>query len=454
MKRVLIVDDDMAVTNYFMVFLMQTGIFEPTVINDPREVEPLLARERFDALMLDLDMPNVSGMDILDMMAARGLTTPVLILTGVNDVELAVRSMKKGAFDYLTKPVDDEQLLEALDAAIEHGALNSSLDSLPEELIGRDHSFEAAFDQLQTLDPAMIRLFHHAEKMAAGDLCIFIWGERGAGKEALARAIHAASPRVDRPFIAVDSGASPPGEFSQELFGRVRDWSGRSEGKPGFLEAASGGTLYLDNIEHLSLPVQVRLKRFLQNREYYRDSSTEILKADVRFIVTTTNDLTSSRYSDVFSRDLLYHLMVNSIRIPPLRDRACDIPLLAQSFLDAENGRTGKNLSGFSPELMALLMTYSFPDNLQELRNIVASAVVNTEGGMITPESLSPYIRERLMPGEAEGGFVPLTLRQAIAEQVERTLAYCGGDSRHAARLLGIPVARLGELIEEMKGRD
>jgi DNA-binding NtrC family response regulator len=451
-KRILIVDDDVAVTNYFMVFLMQTGIFEPTVINDPREVEPLLARERFDALMLDLDMPDVSGMDILDMMAAKGLSTPVLILTGVNDVELAVRSMKKGAFDYLTKPVDDEQLLESLDAAIEHGALHSSLNSMPEELTTRDLSFEAAFDSFHTRDPVMIRLFHQAEKMAAGDLCIFIWGERGAGKEALARAIHAASPRVDRPFIAVDSGASPPGEFSQELFGRVRDWSGRSEGKPGFLEAASGGTLYLDHIEHLSLPVQVRLRRVLQTREYYRDSSTEILKADVRFIVTTTQDLTSARYSEAFSRDLLYHLMVNSIRIPPLRDRACDIPLLAQSFLETENGRTGKSIRGFSAELLSLFTTYSFPDNLQELRNIVASAVVNTEGDMITPESLSPYIRQRLMPGEAEGSFVPLTLMQAMADQVERTLVFCGGDRKQAARLLDITVSRMGELIEEMKG--
>lgn len=451
MKRILIVDDDIAVTNYFMVFLMQTGIFEPTVVNDPREVEPLLARERFDALMLDLDMPYVSGMDILDLLAARGLTTPVLILTGVHDVELAVRAMKKGAFDYLTKPVDDEQLLEALDAAIEHGMLATTLESLPAELPPRDPSFEAAFDSLNTLDPSMVRLFHQARQLAASDLCVFIQGERGTGKKALAKAIHAASPRADRPFVAVDAGASPPGEFASELFGRVRDWSGRSEGKPGFLEAAAGGTLCLDQIEHLTLPVQMRLKRFLQTREYYRDSSTEILKADVRFIVTTTKDLTTAPFSATFSQDLLYHLLVNSLRIPPLRDRACDIPLLAERFLAAENGRTGRNLAGFSPEFMELLAAYPFPDNLQELRNIVASAVANCTGDTITPDALSPYLRERLIPGVADGGFVPRTLRQTMAEVVEQTLAYCGGDRAQASGLLDIPLARLEALLAEIR---
>jgi len=446
-KRVLIVDDDKAVTNYFVVFLMQTGVFEASVINDPREVEPLLERESFDAVMLDLDMPDVSGMDILDWMTARGLTTPVLILTGVSDVELAVRAMKKGAFDYLTKPVDEEQLLEALDAAMEHGELHSTLERMPEDLTTRDLSFEAAFGHFLTKDPAMIRLFHQAEKMAAGDQCIFIWGERGSGKEALARAIHAASPRAGGPFVAVDSGASDPSEFSKELFGRVRDWSGRTEGKPGFLEAAAGGTLFLDSIERLSLPVQTRLKRVLQTREFYRDSSTQILKADVRFIATTTLDLTSAAYAGTFSRDLLYHLMVNSVRVPPLRERACDIPLLAESFLATENERNGRHITGFSEGMLGLLAGYSFPGNLRELRDIVASAVVGTEGDLVTPESLSPYMRERLMTGGGPGDFVPRTLEEAMAEQAGKTLAYCGGDRQQAARLLGISESRLSDLL-------
>jgi len=450
MKRILIVDDDVAVTNYFMVFLMQTDLFDPTVVNDSRDVEDLLGAEHYDVIMLDLDMPNVNGMDILRMMNARDNHTPVVILTGVSDVELAVKSMKRGAFDYLTKPVDDEQLLEVLNSAIEHGMLSDSLDSLPSELTRKGLVNEAAFMHFPTTTPAMIRLFHQAEKMAAGDLSVFIWGERGTGKEALARAIHNASPRVDGPFIAVDSSSHTSDGFSSELFGRAQDWKGNMADQPGFLETAAGGTLFIDNIEHMSLPVQVRLKRVIQNNEYYRDSSTRILPSNVRIIVSSTHDLTSSKYRDSFSRDLLYHLMVNSIRIPPLRERVGDIRILAEHFLMEECSRQAWESDGFSDDLIILLEQYGFPDNVQELRNIVASAVVNTESGLITPEALSPYVRERLIPGEVSGDFVPMTLREAMADHVTRTLEYCGGQKGQAAKLLDLPESRIDELIRSV----
>jgi DNA-binding NtrC family response regulator len=450
LKKVLIVDDDVAVTNYFMVFLMQTEVFEPTVINDSRQVEKVLEDESFDVIMLDLDMPNVSGMDILDMMNSKKISIPVLILTGVNDVDLAVKSMKRGAFDYLTKPVDDEYLLEALDNAIEHGAVHSNIDMLPPSLSREDLDNKAAFEHLPTQDAAVIRMFHQAESMAEGDLSIFIWGERGTGKELLARAIHNASPREGKPFIAVDGASHSPDEFSSELFGRAKEWGGRADEMPGFLESASGGTLFIDNIENLSLPVQVRLKRVIQTNEYYRDNSTEILKCDVRFIVASTHDLTSSKYRDSFSRDLLYHLMINSIRIPPLRDRIGDIPLLATHFLQLEVERTGKKIAGFTDELLDLLKQYGYPDNVQELKNIIASAVVNTEGEYLSTDSLSPYIRERIIPGEVAGDFIPMKLSDKVADHVRRTLEYCGGDRKNAARLLAISPEKLDELTEDI----
>ncbi|MBN2587479.1 MAG: sigma-54-dependent Fis family transcriptional regulator [Candidatus Fermentibacteraceae bacterium] len=449
MKRVLIVDDDVAVTNYFMVFLMQTEVFEPTVINDSREVMKTLEEGDFDVIMLDLDMPNVSGMEILDMMNSRKINVPVLILTGVNDVDLAVKSMKRGAFDYLTKPVDDEYLLEVLDSAIEHGAVNSTIERLPKSLSREDLDNKAAFEHLPTQDPAVIRMFHQAERMAEGDLSIFIWGERGTGKESLARAVHNASPRVDRPFIAVDSGSHSQGQFSAELYGRAKEWGGKNKEMDGFLEAASGGTLFIDHIENMSLPVQVRLKRVIQTGEYYRDNSTEILKCDVRLIVASTRDLTSSKYRDTFSLDLLYHLMVNSIRIPPLRERIDDIPLLVEHFLEREVERTGKKIETVSDELMQMLKQYSFPDNVQELKNIIAFAVINTEGDTLTLNSLSPYIRERLVPGEVSGDFVPMKLHDKVADHVMKTMEYCGGVRKDAARLLDIEPDRLEELLEE-----
>ncbi len=448
MKKILIVDDDVAVTNYFMVFLMQTEMFETTVINDSRQVEELLEGENFDVIMLDLDMPNVSGMDILGMMSTKKIDIPVVILTGVNDVDLAVKTMKRGAFDYLTKPVDDEHLLEVLNNAMEYGTLHSTINRLPQALSREDLGNTAAFEHLPTQDTAVIRLFHQAEQMAEGDLSVFIWGERGTGKESLARAIHNSSPRVNKPFVAVDSGSHSQEEFSSELFGRVRDWSGKSKEMPGFLETASGGTLFIDNIENMSLPVQIRLKRVIQTNEYYRDNSTEIMGCDVRFIVASTHDLTSSRYRDSFSRDLLYHLMVNSIRIPPLRDRADDIPLLAEFFLKEEVERTGRTITGFSDVLLELLKQYNYPDNVQELKNIIACAVVNTDGDILNKDSLSPYIRERIIPGEMSGDFTPMKLHDKIIDHVTETLEYCGGARKAAATVLDIDVDKLNELLE------
>ncbi len=182
MEKILIVDDDVAVTNYLMVFLMQTGRFETLVVNDSRQVEDLLAKDSFGVILLDMDMPNVSGMDILKMMHQKGLSIPVIILTGVSDVDLAVKSLKLGAIDYLTKPVEDETLLEAIDTALEHRALHHSIDQLPPQLKREDLTHVDAFEQFPTQNPAMIRFLHQIEKMATSDLTVFIWGEPGPAR--------------------------------------------------------------------------------------------------------------------------------------------------------------------------------------------------------------------------------------------------------------------------------
>jgi len=452
MIRVLIVDDDVAVTNYFMVFLMQTERFEPTVINDSREVENLLQMETFDVVMLDLDMPNVSGMDILTMMQGQNISIPVIILTGANDVDFAVRSMKRGAFDYLTKPVEEEHLIEVLDSAVEHGALSRKTSVLSDSLSPVELANKEAFEHFPSRNTEMIRIFLHAEKVAKGDLSVFIWGEQGTGKERLARAIHKASPREKGPFVAVDGASHKPEDFSSELFGRVKDWGGKHGEKQGFIEAASGGTLFIDNIDSLSLPVQVRLKRVIQNSEFYRDNSTGIVKSNVRIIVSSTQDLTSSRYREIFSRDLLYHLMVNSIKIPPLRARPEDIPLIAEYFLLQELEKLNRNSDSlcFSSDFMNLLVQYSYPDNIQELQNIIACAVVGTSTGEIVPDSLSPYIRERITPGAVTGGFSPAKLCDVMADHVEKTVKYCRGNLEQAAELLGISVVEVRKSVEKI----
>jgi DNA-binding NtrC family response regulator len=448
MRKVLIIDDDAAVTNYFMVFLVQTGLFEPSIVNDSREVAGLLEREKFDVIMLDMDMPNVSGMDILRAMRTKGSDTPVVILTGVSDVDLAVRAMKLGAFDYLTKPVDDQNLLQVLENAIEHRALRRTIEQLPKQLTRKDLAHEAAFMQFPTQDDKMIRLFHQAEQLAASDVSIFIWGEGGTGKEALARAIHQASPRREGPFVFVEVDSFAPDKFPSFFFGQAKGGRNMHEETPGLLEQANHGTLFLNNISDLSLPSQVKLKRLIQTGEYYSESSTVIRKADVRMIVSSNRDLTCPEYASAFSRDLLYHLMINSIRIPPLRERPGDIPLLADLFLKEDAERARKNITGFSEDCMELLRKYSYPDNVQELRTIVAGAVAREDTTVITANSLPSYIRERIERPNEEM-FYPRKISEVVREHVRLTLAYFGQQREAAAEVLGITPAELDRITAE-----
>ncbi len=443
MKKVLVVDDDVAVTNYFMVFLMQSEIFEPEVENDSRKVAELLKTNNYDVIMLDLDMPNITGMEIMQQLRAAGNEIPVVILTGASDVDLAVKAMRYGAFDYLTKPVDDEHLLEVLSSAVENRSIQQSIEELPEESTADDLEFKAAFEHLPTQDSTMLRLFHQAETLAESNLNIFISGERGSGKKSLARAIHKAAGKTGSLCKALDCTAFTPDEFSGMLFGRAKDWSGISEEIPGALSEATGGTLFINNIEHMSPAVQLRLNHVLHTGEYYRDNSTEIHQAEIRFIVSSTHDLTSSQFQESFSRDLLYHVMVNSLQIPPLRDRPDDIPILALYFLDEENRHNNKKIKGISEELLELLKQYFFPGNMQELRKLILSAIATSDGEKLTPENLSRYSRERITLGTFNSSFKPRKLSQVIKQQVEDTVKYCQGDPEKASRLLDIPVKEL-----------
>jgi DNA-binding NtrC family response regulator len=451
MRNILIVDDDPAVTNYLRVFMMQTGLFETTVVNDSREVGRLLGEAKFDIILLDMDMPNVSGMDILNDMRRARIEIPVVVLTGVSDVDLAVKAMKLGAFDYLTKPADEEKLLGVIDQAIEHRALHKTIDDLPKQLSLADLEHGAAFDELPAQDPEMIRVFHQAEKLAASGLSVFIRGESGTGKEAIARAIHKASPRREAPFVAVDAASQDVESFPGFFFGQARNWSGSRDEASGILEQANHGTVFLNQVDALSLPVQVRLLRFIQTNEYYRENSTQILKADVRMIVASTRDLTRPDYKQTFLRDLLYHLMINSLWVPPLRERIGDLPLIANLFLAQEARGLGRTIAGFSSEFLDFIKDYSFPGNVQELRTVVASAAANAEGGLVTLESLPSYIRETIEKEKAapREGFRPRRLDEVAREYAQKTLEHFGRRKDPAAEALGISREELDRLTED-----
>lgn len=449
MKRLLVVDDDVAVTNFLLVFFMQTERFDAEILNDSREVLPLMERSSFDALLVDMDMPSVSGLDILASLRSRGDETPVVVLTGVSDLEIAVRAMKAGAFDYLTKPVDEEHLLKVIDAAIAQGRIQLAIDSLPRQLRREDLKHSLAFARFPNQDPSMIRLLHQAEKTARSSLPVFIWGERGTERETLARAIHESSACAEGPFVAVDVAEQEREHFPAAFFGQARDWSGEREEMPGFLDQAQGGTMLLDNIDQLSRPMQVRLKRVIQTGEYYRESSTRILQSSVRFIVSSTRDLTNPSARGDFSSDLLYHLMVNSLSIPSLRDRPADIPCLAQRFLEEESERVDRPGLRMSADFLALLCRHEFPDNARELRDVIAASVACAEGEILGADTLPPYLqrsRESAAPTPIVA-FQPKTLSLLVLEHAERTLEHFGQDPLRAAAELGISAERLQEIL-------
>ncbi|MBN1824967.1 MAG: sigma-54-dependent Fis family transcriptional regulator [Candidatus Eisenbacteria bacterium] len=449
MRKLLIADDDVAVTNYLMVFLMQTERYEPTVINNSKDIPDLLEREVFDAILLDMDMPQLSGMDVLKLVHDKGLETPVIVLTGVNDVDLAVKALKLGAFDYLTKPVEDDYLLEVLDKAITQRALRTTIRQIPDRPRREDLAHEEAFAHLPTRSESMIQLFHQAEKMAAGDLNVFIFGERGVGKESMARAIHAASPRAKGPLVSVDVAAHDPERFAADFFGQAEDWKGEREVRPGFLEGASEGTLFINNVEELPRPVQIRLLRVMQKKEFYRESSTRTHAIDVRIIAASCHELGEEQFRDAFSPDLFHHLMVHSIRLIPLRERAEDIPVLAEHFLAQEAARQRKNIVGFEPRMLDLLVGYAFPGNLQELHDIIATSVINTEGDRIGVDTLSPYLRDRILAGGAEEEpFHARSLAEVEREHGEKTLRHFQGNRARAAAALGIDEESLRRILE------
>jgi len=439
MHEILIVDDDTAVANYLMVFLTQSGIYHPTVVTEPSKVLETMGVQQFDAVILDVDMPGMSGFDLLKEFRARKFTAPVVVLSGINDVDLAVRSLKLGAFDYLAKPVEDHLLLEALRKAITTHTLKDSLDQLPSRLSRGDLDHEAVFARLKTRNAKMIRIFHEVERMAAGNLNIFIHGELGTGRRTLARVIHEASPRRDHPFVSVNAASHDPEQFAALLFGVARGWQGDREGRTGYMEQAHLGTLFIANIGRLTKAVQRRLDQVIRTGEYYREGSTEVRHIDIRLITASSKDLTREVYDKTFSRQLLYRLRINVVNLPPLRQLTDDIPLLAEHFLARAARQAGMGEITLDPELGELLQGYHYPGNHEELRDIIFTAVRKVEGGVMTVAALPHYILRRVR-GEPDdpGDFVPRTIDEATREHVARTVRYLQGDRLEASEKLGI----------------
>ncbi|MDH7516648.1 MAG: sigma-54 dependent transcriptional regulator [Bacteroidota bacterium] len=448
MTRILVLDDDRAVLNYLNVFLLQTGEFDVTLLSDSTQAVRMLGESTFDILLLDMDMPEVTGLDILKAIDERGIDVSTIVLTGVEDIELAVSAMKLGAHDYLTKPVNTDTMLNAIRSALE---LRSSRRRAAEEApVLESLAFPDAFREIVTADEQMFRIFRTVEKLAPSENTILIWGESGTGKELIARVIHRLSKRSDRPFVAVNAGVFADELFASEFFGHEKGaFTGAHTDKRGFLEEADQGTLFLDEIGELALPIQVKLLRVLQEGEFFRIGSTKNRKVDVRIIAATNKNLFEETKKGNFRKDLFYRLNMNSIYLPPLKERKGDIPLLAEHFLRSFSQQAGKNIERISEPAMKALMQYEYPGNIRELMNIINSGVIIESSTELRKKSLPQYFLESVVPEENGAKGVPQkTLREVEREHIARVLQYTGGNKTHAAKILGI--SRVG-LISKVK---
>jgi DNA-binding NtrC family response regulator len=441
MNRVLVIDDDVAVLNYFMILLAQTQRYETRVLSDSTQAFEVIDSGGFDAILLDMDMPVVHGRDVLKYVKEKHPEIEVIVVTGVEDVPLAVESMKAGAYDYLCKPIDESRLLITLDRALERSQLRVEISKLRDQVSLEGLRHKEAFRSILTQDKSFLRVLQRVDQIAESENYVLIWGESGTGKELIARAIHQISRRRDRPFIAVNAGAFASELFSSEFFGHEKGaFTGAVRSKAGFFEEADGGTLLLDEIGELELPVQSKLLRVLQEGEYFRVGSTEKRGSDVRIIASTNRDLADEIEKGRFRRDLYYRLNICSVYLPPLRDREGDVELLANCFLEKHNRLNNKNVVLIEQDVIDLLEMYDYPGNVRELENIIAEAVVVENGRSLTRRSLPRYILNAV--STSRSAIVPASERKTLADMeadhIRRMLELADGNRTVTAEILGI----------------
>jgi len=433
---VCIVDDDASVREAVSSLLRSEGLMVET-FGSARE---FLASPRRDApgcLVLDVDLPGISGLDLQRELVKENARVPIIFLTGHGDIPMSVRAIQAGALDFLTKPVDVDQLL----GAIERGMTQDQAAARFGGVIGTSQPWRAVIGQ--------------AAKVAPAETTVLLTGESGTGKEVVAHLIHRGSRRAEGPFVALNCAALPEALLESELFGYEKGaFTGAVSARAGRLEQAAGGTLFLDELGEMSPAVQAKFLRVLQEREFQRLGGTRMLKADVRVVAATNRDLKEAMTRGAFREDLYYRLHVFAIHLPPLRERPEDILPLLEHFLSQLGPVViGRPAAGISREARAQFLAHPWPGNVRELRNVVERALILCEGGLINPEHLpwrAEPARSALLPtpsvpqpvvGEFPAQGVDLEAMERTL--IERALKQAGQNKSKAARLLGLTRTKL-----------
>ncbi len=451
--RILVVDDEESIREFLDIMLRKEG-YEVTCAEDGQKAIEVLKKKTFDMVISDLQMPHVTGIELLKHVKETHSELLFMLITAFGTTESAVEAMKMGAYDYITKPFKIDEVRINIANALRSRNLEVENRSLKKEL-----EKEYSFQNLVGNSEAMHRIYDLIKRVSETPTNVLITGESGTGKEMVAKAIHYNGPLKDKPFVTVNCGAIPESLMESEMFGHKKgSFTGAIVDKSGLFEVADGGSLFLDEVGELPLTIQVKLLRAIQERVIRRVGAVDDTKVDVRIIAATNRDLEMMVNQGGFRQDLFYRLNVINIKTPSLRERREDIPLLANHFLQKYNSRLAKNISTISREALDLMKKYDYPGNVRELENIIERTVALEGGATILPESLPPFVNTPTGRKMASSDGIEITdegidlekvLGQIEKELLIKAIHTAGGVKKKAAKLLGVTFRSMRYRVEK-----
>ncbi len=382
--HILVIDNEKGLCNMLEAVLGDSG-YRVSAFTDPQKALDFYTPGRFSMVITDVKMPGVDGLEVLKTIKHQEDEIPVIMITGYATVEMSIHALRNGAFDILTKPFEPEELIQRVRNGLRQSSLIEENKQLRQELADQEN-----FGEVIGKSPALLTVLDTARKIARRDIPVTISGESGTGKELVACAIHANSARKEKPFVAINCGALPESLLESELFGHVKGaFTGADQDKKGLFAMADKGTLLLDEVGNLPMNVQKALLRFLQEKEFYRVGDTTPTKVDVRVLAATNADLQKEMDAGNFREDLYYRLAVVLLKMPPLRERRTDIPLLAAHFVKEMNRHFGTQVKGFTPEACEVLIGYDWPGNIRELKNVIEATLAIEGESLVGIDGLS-----------------------------------------------------------------
>jgi two-component system response regulator PilR (NtrC family) len=455
--HILVVDDELSMREVLEYMMTKEGYAVSSAENGSKAIE-LLEKNRFDLLLCDIKLGDISGLDVLRASKKNNQDTVVILISAYATTETAVEAMNEGAFDYVPKPFDKDELLQTISKALELRSVDREKEILDGQLRKNLH-----FGLLVGNSPAMRHIYKLIEQVAETKTNVLITGESGTGKELIAKAIHQESDRSDRPFVVINCGGIPETLMESELFGHKKgSFTGATQDKKGLFEIAHTGTIFLDEIGELSLPIQVKLLRAVQEKVFKPVGGNEDIRVDIRIISATNKNLEKEVIGGNFREDLFYRLNVIEIKVPPLRERKADLRTLAQHFLEKYSKEMGKGITKFSSYAIDLLNKYDFPGNIRELENLLERSVALSSTNIILPDSLALSMhKRRWIEGFQDRRFDLDEVSRGVSldsilEEIERAylkkaLDCSNGSKNKAAELLDISFRSLRYRLDKLR---